>query len=54
MTDTKHQSLSRRERQIMDAVYRRGRASVGEVQEDLARSEGWRSEAQPRALACPD
>ena len=27
--------LSRRERQIMDALYRRGRASVGEVLEDM-------------------
>lgn len=27
--------LSRRERQIMDIVYRRGRASVGEVLEDI-------------------
>jgi len=27
--------LGRRERQIMDAVYRRGRASVAEVREDL-------------------
>lgn len=36
MTETKHQSLSRRERQIMDAVYRRGRAGVGEILEDLA------------------
>src|SRR5919197_1084432 len=28
--------LSRRERQIMDIVYRRGRATVGEVMEDLS------------------
>ena len=27
--------LSRRERQIMDVIYRRGRASVAEVLEDL-------------------
>lgn len=30
-----HQSLSRRERQIMDILYRRGRASAGEVMADL-------------------
>lgn len=29
-------SLSRRERQIMDILYRRGRATAAEVQEDLA------------------
>ena len=27
--------LSRRERQIMDAIHRRGRATVGELEEDL-------------------
>ena len=31
-----HATLSRRQRQIMDILYRRGRASVGEVMEDLS------------------
>jgi BlaI family penicillinase repressor len=35
MEKTIHSSLTRRERQIMDILYRRGRASAGEVQEDL-------------------
>jgi predicted transcriptional regulator len=30
-----HSTLSRRERQIMDILYRRGRASAGEVMEEL-------------------
>jgi len=30
-----HQSLSRRERQIMDVLYRRGRATAGEVMAEL-------------------
>ena len=30
-----HQNLSRRERQIMDVIYARGEATVGEVLEDL-------------------
>src|SRR5436309_6539219 len=30
-----HGSLSRRERQIMDVLHRRGRATVGEVMSDL-------------------
>jgi BlaI family transcriptional regulator, penicillinase repressor len=30
-----HHSLSRRERQIMDILYRRGRATAAEVMEDL-------------------
>jgi predicted transcriptional regulator len=30
-----HVTLSRRERQIMDILYRRGRASAGEVMEEL-------------------
>jgi predicted transcriptional regulator len=30
-----HQTLTRRERQIMDILYRRGRATAGEVMEDL-------------------
>ena len=33
--DSPYQDLSRRERQIMDAVYRRGRASVAEVRADI-------------------
>jgi predicted transcriptional regulator len=35
MTSEKHLQLGRRERQIMDAVYRRGKASVSEVRADL-------------------
>jgi predicted transcriptional regulator len=35
MSDTTEVVLSRRERQIMDVVYRRGRASVSEVLADL-------------------
>jgi BlaI family transcriptional regulator, penicillinase repressor len=31
-----HSALSRRERQIMDILYRRGRATAGEVMEDLS------------------
>jgi predicted transcriptional regulator len=31
-----HSSLTRRERQIMDILYRRGRATAGEVMEDLS------------------
>src|SRR5215475_10113309 len=31
-----HSHLSRRERQIMDIVYRRGKATVGEVMEQLS------------------
>ena len=31
-----HSTLSRRERQIMDILYRRGRATVGEVMEALS------------------
>ena len=33
MQADKHQTLSRRERQIMDALYRLGQATVGEVME---------------------
>jgi predicted transcriptional regulator len=33
-----HQALTRRERQIMDILYRRGRATAGEVMEDLSGS----------------
>src|SRR4051812_4568710 len=36
--DTPHQTLTRRERQIMDILYRRGRATAGEVMEDLTGS----------------
>ena len=35
MASPMHQSLSRRERQIMDVVYRLGRATAAEVQEAL-------------------
>jgi BlaI family transcriptional regulator, penicillinase repressor len=35
MTHEKHMQLGRRERQIMDVVYRRARASVSEVRSDL-------------------
>ena len=31
-----HHALSRRERQIMDILYRRGRATAGEVMEELS------------------
>jgi len=34
-TPTSHVTLSRRERQIMDILYRRGRAAAGEVMEEL-------------------
>lgn len=36
MTKSIQHSLSRRERQIMDILYRRGPASVGEVMEELS------------------
>src|SRR3954447_366897 len=36
MTRKLHNGLSRRERQIMDILYRRGRAAAGEVMEDLS------------------
>lgn len=35
MPRAKHATLSRRERQIMDALYRRGRATAAEVMHDL-------------------
>jgi BlaI family transcriptional regulator, penicillinase repressor len=35
MTGGAHQDLSRRERQIMDVVYRRGQVTVSEVREEL-------------------
>ncbi len=36
MSKPPHFDLSRRERQIMDVIHRRGRATVGEIQEELA------------------
>jgi BlaI family transcriptional regulator, penicillinase repressor len=36
MTQPIHNQLGRRERQIMDAIYRLGRASVAEVRESLS------------------
>jgi predicted transcriptional regulator len=41
MTSPMHQSLSRRERQIMDVVYRLGRATAAEVQEALPDPPGY-------------
>jgi predicted transcriptional regulator len=38
MTKSKQAGLARRERQIMDILYRRGRATVGEVMADLSGS----------------
>ena len=35
MTDKPHDQLSRRERQIMDVVYRRGRATAAQVAEGM-------------------
>src|SRR5262252_463154 len=35
ITETPHHSLTRRERQIMDILYRRSRATAGEVMEEL-------------------
>ena len=35
MTAKTHESLSRRERQIMDIIYQRGRATAQDVMEDL-------------------
>jgi predicted transcriptional regulator len=35
MAKTLHSALSRRERQIVDILYRRGRATAGEVMEEL-------------------
>src|SRR6201989_1002762 len=35
---TAHHTLTRRERQIMDILYRRGRATAGEVMTDLSGS----------------
>jgi predicted transcriptional regulator len=36
MAKTLHQTLSRREREVMDILYRRGRATAAEVQQDLS------------------
>ena len=36
MPTTSHTTLTRRERQIMDILYRRGRATAGEVMADLS------------------
>ena len=36
MAKSVHAALSRRERQIMDILYRRGRATAGEVMDDLS------------------
>jgi len=36
MSTTSHIALTRRERQIMDILYRRGRATAGEVMADLS------------------
>jgi len=36
MTKPDHHALTKRERQIMDILYRRGRATAGEVMEDLS------------------
>jgi predicted transcriptional regulator len=35
MANTRHSGLTRRERQIMDILYRRGRATAADVLEDL-------------------
>ena len=35
-TETPHSALTRRERQIMDILYRRGRATAGDVMEELS------------------
>jgi predicted transcriptional regulator len=36
MAKTTHSTLSRRERQIMDILYRRGRATAAEIHQELA------------------
>jgi len=41
MTDTSTPPLSRREREIMDVLFRRGKASVAEVMSDLADPPGY-------------
>ena len=35
MTKASHTTLTRRERQIMDIIYRRGRATAGDVMDEL-------------------
>jgi len=35
MSKPPHSDLSRRERQIMDVIHRRGKATVGEIQEEI-------------------
>jgi len=46
MPNTAHTALTRRERQIMDILYRRGRATAAEVLEDLP---GWPPEDKDEA-----
>jgi BlaI family transcriptional regulator, penicillinase repressor len=41
MPQQPHQNLSRRERQIMDILYQRGRATAAEVREALPNSPGY-------------
>ncbi|HTI50259.1 MAG TPA: BlaI/MecI/CopY family transcriptional regulator [Planctomycetaceae bacterium] len=41
MSDSSNKGLSRRERQIMDAVYRRGQATVAEVLEEIPDPPGY-------------
>jgi BlaI family penicillinase repressor len=36
LPETRHSALTRREREIMDILYRRGRATAGEVMADLS------------------
>src|SRR5262249_6108915 len=51
MSASPHATLSRRERQIMDVVYRLGRATVGEVMEALTGSPAYSTvRAQLRVL----
>jgi BlaI family transcriptional regulator, penicillinase repressor len=51
MTKTHHSTLSRRERQIMDILYRRDRASVSEVMNELSGSPAYSTvRAQLRVL----
>jgi len=41
MTKNPHSNLSRRERQIMDVLYRRGRATAAEVRQDMPEAPGY-------------
>lgn len=41
MTKNPHIDLSRRERQIMDILYRRGRATAAEVQQEMPEAPGY-------------